>query len=222
MHIDVRHASTDVYRDGFHLETILFFCDGEAHDAGLAVEGLRGVEDKVADAVVDLVTVIVLDGLEGVGVMADEHIGSSVYQHVGIVTLTRHRLGSLLHSLASTQGHHSRCDDIPIGIHKSLAPLVDRVVVGEVQVGDAMLFQRVEPFGLCAEDELFEDGCLDLRSRAFEIAHDDLGRTKDGVNAIREQMVDSVMIGITKCLTPCDFLFEPYRSPSQVISLQIV
>ena len=91
-HIDVRHASTDVYRDGFHLETILFFCDGEAHDAGLAVEGLRGVEDEVADAVVDLVTVIVLDGLEGVGVMADEHIGSSVYQHVGIVTLTRHGL----------------------------------------------------------------------------------------------------------------------------------
>ena len=86
------------------------------------------------------------------------------------VTLTGHRLGSLLHSLASTQGHHTRCDDIPIGIHKSLAPLVDRVVVGEVQVGDAMLFQRVEPFGLCAEDELFEDGCLDLRSRAFEIA----------------------------------------------------
>ena len=68
------------------------------------------------------------------------------------------------------------------------------MVVGEIQVGDAVLFQRVEPFGLCAEDELFEDGCLDLRSRAFEIAHDDLGRTKDGVDAIREQMVDSVMI----------------------------
>ena len=77
-HIDVRHASTDIYRDGFHLETILFVGDGEAYDAGLAVEGFRGVEDEVADAVVDLVAVIVLDGLEGVGVMADEHIGSSV------------------------------------------------------------------------------------------------------------------------------------------------
>ena len=39
-----------------------------------------------------LVTVIVLDGLQGVGVMADEHIGSSVYQHVGIVPLTGYGL----------------------------------------------------------------------------------------------------------------------------------
>ena len=45
-----------------------------------------------------LVTVIVLDGLQGVGVMADEHIGSSVYQHVGIVTLTGHRLQRMLAS----------------------------------------------------------------------------------------------------------------------------
>ena len=64
----------------------------------------------------------------------------------------------------------------------------------EIQVGDAMLFQRIEPFGLCAEDELLEDGCLDLCGGAFEVAHDDLGRTKDGVDAIRKQMVDSVMI----------------------------
>ena len=98
LHIDVRHASTDIYRDGFHLETILFVGDGEAYDAGLAVEGFRGVEDEVADAVVDLVAVIVLDGLEGVGVMADEHIGSSVYQHVGIVTLTGHGLQRMLAS----------------------------------------------------------------------------------------------------------------------------
>ena len=72
------------------MEAILFVGDGEAHDAGLAVEGLRGVEDEVADAVVDLVATIVLDGLQGVGVMADEDVGSSVDQHVGIVTLTGH------------------------------------------------------------------------------------------------------------------------------------
>ena len=41
------------------MEGILFVGDGETHDAGLAVEGLRGVEDEVADAVVDLVAVIV-------------------------------------------------------------------------------------------------------------------------------------------------------------------
>ena len=56
------------------METILFIGDTEAHDAGFAVEGFRGVEDEVADAVVDLVAVIVFDGLQGVGVMADEHV----------------------------------------------------------------------------------------------------------------------------------------------------
>ena len=110
------------------------------------------------------------------------------------VTLTGHRLGSLLHSLASTQGHHTRCDDIPIGIHKSLAPLVYRVVVGEIQMGDTMLSEGSQPFGFCAEDELLEDGRLNLRSWALEIAHDNLRGTKDGVDTIRKQMVDSVMI----------------------------
>ena len=79
-------------RDGFHLEIILFVGNAQAYHAGLGVEGFRGVEDEVADAVVDLMTVVILDGLQGMGVMADEDIGTSVDQHMGIITLTRHRL----------------------------------------------------------------------------------------------------------------------------------
>ena len=94
----IGYTVTDVDGDGFRVETIFFVGDGEAHDAGLAVEGFRGVEDEVADAVVDLVVAEVLDGLQGVGVMADEHISPGMYQHVGIVTLTGHGLQRMLAS----------------------------------------------------------------------------------------------------------------------------
>ena len=77
----------NVDRDSFRLEAVLFFGDAETHDAGLAVKGFRGVEDEIADAVVDLVAVVVLDGLQGVGVVADEHVSAGMYQHVGIVAL---------------------------------------------------------------------------------------------------------------------------------------
>ena len=50
------------------------------------------VEDEVADAVVDLVAVIVFDGLQGVGVMTDEDVGTGTDEHMGIVTLTGHGL----------------------------------------------------------------------------------------------------------------------------------
>ena len=79
-------------RDGFHLEIILFVGNAQAYHAGLGVEGFRGVEDEVADAVVDLMTVVILDGLQGMGVMADEHIGPGTDQHVGIVPLPGYRL----------------------------------------------------------------------------------------------------------------------------------
>ena len=102
-----------------------------------------------------------------------------------------------MHVLAGTEGHHTGCEDVLIGVDEAFAPLVDGVVVGEVEVGDTVPLQGVEPFGLCAEDELLEDGCLDLRGGALEIAHNELGGTKDGVDAIREQMVDSMLVDHT-------------------------
>ena len=74
--------------------------------------------------------------------------------------------------------------DVSAHVEKSFAPLVYRVVIGQVQVGDTVQPQGVEPFGLSPEDEALEDGRLDLRGRTFEIAHHHLGRTKHGVDAI--------------------------------------
>ena len=54
----------------------------------MAIDGLVLVEDEVANAVVDLLTTIVLDGLEGVGVVADQDVGTCLNQLVGFQSLT--------------------------------------------------------------------------------------------------------------------------------------
>ena len=87
-----RYTVSDVYGDGFRLETIFFVGDGEAHDAGLGIYGLRGVEDEVADAVVDGLALELFDGLQGVGMVADEGVGPCVDQLVGLMPLTGNRL----------------------------------------------------------------------------------------------------------------------------------
>ena len=40
-----------------------FFCYGDLHHASLAVEGLALIEDEVADAIIDGLPLILLDGL---------------------------------------------------------------------------------------------------------------------------------------------------------------
>jgi hypothetical protein len=61
-------------------------------------------------------------------------------------------------------------------------------------MGEAMLAQGVEPFWFGSEDELFEDGCLNLCGRTFEIAYDNLSLTEHGVDTIRKEMADSMPI----------------------------
>jgi hypothetical protein len=74
------------YRDGLHIEAVLAYL--QAHHTGLAVQGFVLVEDEIAHAVIDLMTTVVLDGLEGVGMVAHEHVSPSQDEHVGVVTLT--------------------------------------------------------------------------------------------------------------------------------------
>ena len=76
----------DFYRDGFYNEIILFYL--QLDDAGATVDGLVLVEDEVANAVIDLLTSEIFDSLEGVGVMAYQDIGASLYQLVGLQSLT--------------------------------------------------------------------------------------------------------------------------------------
>ena len=53
----------------------------------MGVDGILLVEDEVADAVVDSVAVVILDGLQGMGVVADEHIGTGINQLAGLLAL---------------------------------------------------------------------------------------------------------------------------------------
>ena len=64
-----------------------FPCDFQADHAGAGVDGTLLVEDEVADAVIDAVAVVVLDGLEGMGVMADEDVGTGINQLAGFLAL---------------------------------------------------------------------------------------------------------------------------------------
>ena len=76
--------------DGLHFEAVLTHF--QTYHTGLAVQGFVLVEDEVAHAVIDLVAAVVLDGLEGVGVMAHEHVGSCQNELVGVVSLTENGL----------------------------------------------------------------------------------------------------------------------------------
>ena len=68
------------------------FGDVDLHHTSLCIEGFGGVEDKVADAVVDVVTTVALNGLQRVGVMAYQHVCTSLYQLMGLQSLTGHGL----------------------------------------------------------------------------------------------------------------------------------
>ena len=55
--------------------------------AGLAVHGALLVEDEVTDAVVDFVAAIVLNGLQRMGVVADQYIGTGIDKLMSIKAL---------------------------------------------------------------------------------------------------------------------------------------
>ena len=75
-------------------------------------------------------------------------------------------------------------EDILSRVHQSLAPLIDGVIVSQIQVGDTVLSQGVEPFGLTSEDVTLKDGRLNLCGRTLQIANDQLCTTKHGVNTV--------------------------------------
>jgi hypothetical protein len=78
-------------------------------------------------------------------------------------------------------------------VEQAFTPLVYGVVVGQIQVSYAVSAQDVEPLRLASEDEPLEDGRLDFRCRAFQIAYYNLCRTENGVDPSRKEMVNSAM-----------------------------
>lgn len=74
----------------FHRDSLCFhaiFPDMQTHDTGFRIKGFLLVENEVAYAVINLVTMKIFDGLQGVGMMTHQHIGTCHNEHVGIVAL---------------------------------------------------------------------------------------------------------------------------------------
>ena len=85
------------------------------------------------------------------------------------------RLRGLLHVLSGSDGGHSSAQHLVFRIDEGFAPLVDGVVVGEVEVGEPITLERVEPLGFGSEDEPLEHGRLDFCGGTFEISYDEIG-----------------------------------------------
>ena len=81
-----------LYDDGDSLRLHRFFCDGEFHDAGLCIQGLGLVKDKVPDTVVDPFPLVVFYGLQRMRVMANECVGSGINKPMSLHSLSWHRL----------------------------------------------------------------------------------------------------------------------------------
>lgn len=101
-------------------------------------------------------------------------------------------LDGFVHCLTCTDRHHARPTDVVDGRDESLAPLIDAVIVGEVQVGDAMTMQDWQPRRLASEAETLEDRRLHLGGRAFEIGNDDVGCCKKAVNLPCKKQINSL------------------------------
>lgn len=65
--------------DGDSFCSCFFGGNVEFYDAGTSVYGLVLVEDEITDAVIDGTTTVFLNGLQCVGVVTNECIGTCVY-----------------------------------------------------------------------------------------------------------------------------------------------
>ena len=118
--LEIRNAFADFH--GNHLYFGGFPCDFQADHAGAGVDGTLLVEDEITDAVVDAVAVVILDGLQGVGVVADEHVGTGINQLTGFLALLGNGFQSVLSSPVKT--------DDDVGIRLRLAQTEDSLAKG--------------------------------------------------------------------------------------------
>ena len=256
------HAVADFDGDGVRRDGVSG--DVQLDDGGTRVERLRLVEDEVADAVVDGAAAVGLDGLQRVGVVAHQGVGSGIDEAVGLHALggnglgrvftapveadddgtagmlalqaldggrervdghlahtglggqvgivfeghlhrceqehlagrrrEQHGLHGFLHRPSGSNGHHAGAADMLNGRGEALSALIDGVVVGEGQMGDAMTVQRRQPLGFTSKAEAFEDGLANFGGRTFEVGHDDVAGAEKAIDLGSEQMVHSAEV----------------------------
>ena len=102
--------------------------------------------------------------------------------------------GSFLHVRSGTDGSHLSRNDVLLSIHQSPPPLIDRVVVSQIQMREAVPLECVEPFGFASEDEALEDGFADFGGRTLQIPHHQLSLLKEGVDAVGEEMIHTMKV----------------------------
>ena len=108
----------------------------------MGVDGILLVEDEVADAVVDSVAVVILDGLQGMGVVADEHIGTGINQLAGLLALLGNGFQGVFSSPVKAD------DDIGFGLRLAQAvnPLTKRIDILLTDTGlvgqEGIVFER--------------------------------------------------------------------------------
>ena len=194
----IRHAFADFH--GNRLYQGGFSRDFQADHAGPGVDGALLVEDEVADAVVDAVAVVILDGLQGVGVMADEHVGSGINQLAGLLAL----LGNGLQGMFAAPMEAD--DDIGFGLRMaqtedSLAERIDVFLTDTWLVGqEGIVFERQpqrgkQPYGSgIITNKHGLDGFFQVIARPYG-RHSCLTDILPGVHQSRASLVDAVIVG---------------------------
>ena len=92
-------------------------------------------------------------GLFGqIGIVLEGQSERSHHPYLSRTLGQQYGFGCFGHVLSGTDGDDACLLDVTTGVEQPLATLVYRVVVGQIEVGDAVCLEGVEPLGFTAED----------------------------------------------------------------------
>ena len=108
----------------------------------------------------------------------------------------QYRFGCFCHVFSCTNRDNSCLKDVAPGVHQSLAALVYRVVVGQIQVSDTV---QVKDYRAITWFSTEDEELLDGRIRSLVAGHSRLPTTtwaerKHGVDPLRKETADSMTI----------------------------
>ena len=158
------------------------------------------VEDEVADAVVDAVAVVVLDGLKCVGMVANEHIGTGVNELASFLALLGYGFRGMFAAPMEAD------DDIGFGLRlaqteDSLAKRIDVFLTDTWLAGqEGIVFEcqsqrGKQPDGSrAAADEYGPDGFFHILPGSYG-CHSGFADMLPGVDEALASLVDAVVVG---------------------------
>ena len=128
-------------------------------------------------------------------------------EHFSWFSCNENGLGGLNHVCSRPKGNDSgRANGID-GAHEPTPTLIYGVVVGEIEMSDAVMFQHVQPLRLGTKDETLEHWFVDFCGRTLKISHD--------VVSLGEQRVDGRG---KESVGPKIFDAQPYAAVEEDIS----